>query len=105
MQKRKQNSVSTMGRKMTEAAYRWQILSRSFEQYDVVDAVSVYTRFTEPERSSSDCGHRVEGTPESSDEGCSALILMTYFFRIDKLLPSELVCVSSKLSYKESSSS
>jgi hypothetical protein len=37
VQKRNEKSLLTMGREMTEAAYRWQISLRSSEQYDVLE--------------------------------------------------------------------
>jgi len=53
----------------------------------------------------SDYHHGEKRAPEPSDEGCSALILITYFFRGDVLLPLELMSRSSDPSQKVGSSS
>jgi hypothetical protein len=54
----------------------------------------------------SDCHHGEKRAPELlSDDGCSALILITYFFRVDVLLPLELMSRSSEASHKVKSSS
>jgi len=91
-----------MSKKMTETEQRYHFLVLHL----------LYLQLSRLEKShtaavhNSDCHHREKRAAESSsEEGCSALILITYFFWLDVLLPLELMSRSSKPSHEVESSS